>query len=336
MSSYTLRDNLSPFFTTGRPLGILGLVLHHAATTNFAGIGQTFKTRGVSAGYGVKPSLVERYVYDGNIAYHAGDWDANVKYIGIEHVNSSGAPQWKIDPKTINTSISLAANLARRHGWKKLVPFKNLFPHGYFTPTFCPGVIKDMLDDYANRVNKLLGQSSSPAPKPSTSKRKSNSKIVSEVLRGLWGNGTDRTASLKKAGYNPADIQRLVNAHYGIGSAPAAKKPSISSVAKQVIAGSFGNNPQRADNLKRAGHDPAKVQAEVNRLLGVGKGRAVPAGGVFAVGQRVTVTNPVDMNGTRLGVSGVYNVMEVNGSRIVIGRSGQVTAAINKNNLRRA
>lgn len=51
------------------------------------------------------------------------------------------------------------------------------------------------------------------------------------------------------------------------------------------------------------------------------------------VGSKVRVTNPVDYNGTRLGVSGTYTVMEIKGDRVVIGRNGVVTAAIRKSNL---
>ena len=47
----------------------------------------------------------------------------------------------------------------------------------------------------------------------------------------------------------------------------------------------------------------------------------------------MTVTNPVDVNGTSLATSGTYEVMEVSGNRIVIGRGGQVTAAIDASNL---
>lgn len=335
--SYKIRQNPSPFFTAGRPLGILGLVIHHGATTSFDGIGRTFKYAGVSAGYAAgEQKNVDQYVADTNIAYHAGNWDANQKYIGVEHVNSTGAPDWKIASSTFKTSTELAADLSRRHGWGKLVPFKNLFPHGYFSPTYCPGVLKDRLEEYANAVNKLLDKNSKPAPKPVKTKRRSNAEIAKEVMNGKWGVNPGRANALKAAGYNPNTIQSLVNAHYGIGAAPKPKKSSVSTIARQVIAGSWGNNPQRTDNLKRAGHDPVAVQNEVNKQLGVGRGRAVPSGGVFAVGQRVTVTNPIDVNGTRLGVSGVYTVMQVNGSRIVIGRGGQVTAAINKNNIRRA
>ena len=49
----------------------------------------------------------------------------------------------------------------------------------------------------------------------------------------------------------------------------------------------------------------------------------------FAVGDKVVVTNPVDVSGTSLAVSGEYEVIEVsNANRIVIGRGGVVTAAM--------
>ena len=127
----------------------------------------------------------------------------------------------------------------------------------------------------------------------------------------------------------------MVNARInGTWQAPTAPVPGISTIARQVIAGSFGNNPERQENLRRAGHDPVAVQAEVNRLLGVG-GAPVQSGGIFAVGQNVQVTNAVSYDGVKLYVSGTYQVMEVRGDRIVIGRGGVVTAAIRNTNLRR-
>ena len=58
-----------------------------------------------------------------------------------------------------------------------------------------------------------------------------------------------------------------------------------------------------------------------------------PAGGTIVVGSKVKVTNPVDEHGTRLSVSGTYDVVQVNGSRVVIARSGIVIAAIDAANL---
>lgn len=40
---------------------------------------------------------------------------------------------------------------------------------------------------------------------------KSNETIAREVLKGLWGNGSDRKNRLIKAGYNYSEVQRIVN-----------------------------------------------------------------------------------------------------------------------------
>lgn len=58
-----------------------------------------------------------------------------------------------------------------------------------------------------------------------------------------------------------------------------------------------------------------------------------PAGGTIVVGSKVKVTSPYDEHGTRLAVSGVYDVIQVNGSRVVIARSGTVIAAVDAANL---
>lgn len=44
-------------------------------------------------------------------------------------------------------------------------------------------------------------------------------------------------------------------------------KKSIEEVAKEVIAGKWGNNPERKDKLIKAGYIPAEVQAVVNKLM---------------------------------------------------------------------
>lgn len=41
--------------------------------------------------------------------------------------------------------------------------------------------------------------------------KKTDADIAREVLRGLWGNGSERVRRLRNAGYNPGEIQRLVN-----------------------------------------------------------------------------------------------------------------------------
>lgn len=115
--------------------------------------------------------------------------------------------------------------------------------------------------------------------------------------------------------------------------APAPSKKSNDQIADEVIAGQWGNGDLRKDKLQKAGYNYDTIQSLVNTKLGFNPAAASPAG--INVGDNVVVTNPVDVNGTRLGVSGTYTVMEVKGDRIVIGRSGVVTAAIHIAHLRR-
>lgn len=55
---------------------------------------------------------------------------------------------------------------------------------------------------------RKYAESYKPKPKPV---KKSNHTIAKEVTQGKWGNGVVRVARLKKAGYNPKTIQKLVN-----------------------------------------------------------------------------------------------------------------------------
>ena len=59
----------------------------------------------------------------------------------------------------------------------------------------------------------------------------------------------------------------------------------------------------------------------------------------FKVGDSVKITKNVDYNGTKLDswvLNATFKIIEISGNRIVIGRNGAVTAAMNKANLKRA
>lgn len=70
-------------------------------------------------------------------------------------------------------------------------------------------------------------------------------------------------------------------------SKPAAPaKKTIETVAREVIAGQWGNGADRMNRLKAAGYDPNAVQAKVNELCGVGSAPA-PAVNIDAVARDV-------------------------------------------------
>ena len=55
--------------------------------------------------------------------------------------------------------------------------------------------------DYVLRFHETAGRTN----------KKSDADIAREVIRGIWGNGSDRIRRLRNAGYNPEEIQRIVN-----------------------------------------------------------------------------------------------------------------------------
>lgn len=172
MSSYTLRNNpAAPSnYTKGRSQSISKIVIHHAATTDFDGIGRTFKNplRNASAHYGVgRQNNVDQYVNEEDTAWHAGTKDPktnpNPSSIGIENVNMTGAPDWLIDEATFNTLVELVRDIATRRKLLPLVVGKNLFQHKNFAATYCAGKLGDRLQELADRVN---GGKPTPAPQP--------------------------------------------------------------------------------------------------------------------------------------------------------------------------
>lgn len=58
-----------------------------------------------------------------------------------------------------------------------------------------------------DKVNELLTSKSTEA----TPSKKPNIEVAKEVIRGLWGNGSERKRKLEKAGYDYYSIQKIVN-----------------------------------------------------------------------------------------------------------------------------
>ena len=86
-----------------------------------------------------------------------------------------------------------------------------------------------------------------------------NGILATEVKKGVFGVGNTRQRLLGGF-YN--GVQAVINSGAG---ATVAK--SVNTIAREVIQGKWGNEPQRSQRLRAAGYNPSTVQAEVNRLL---------------------------------------------------------------------
>lgn len=98
-----------------------------------------------------------------------------------------------------------------------------------------------------------------------SSTKKSIEEIAKEVYLGEWGNGKERQSALENAGYNYQEVQEAVNTL--INGSETISSKSVQDIAKEVIAGQWGNNPDRQDNLEVAGYNYQKVQNAVNMIL---------------------------------------------------------------------
>lgn len=102
---------------------------------------------------------------------------------------------------------------------------------------------------------------------------KTVSELAKEVLAGKWGNGNDRKTALQNAGYDYAAVQAEVNRLVRGNTATPSK--SVAEVAKEVIAGKWGNGDTRKSKLQAAGYDYDAVQKEVNKQLSGSAGKSV-------------------------------------------------------------
>lgn len=106
----------------------------------------------------------------------------------------------------------------------------------------------DMNECYRNFPVEIMG-----APK------KTAHELALEVLDGKWGDGAEREQRLGDR-YN--EVQTEVNAILA-----EREDAELDKVAKAVIRGDYGDDPERSKRLKADGHDPKKVQNRVNELM---------------------------------------------------------------------
>ncbi len=100
--------------------------------------------------------------------------------------------------------------------------------------------------------------------KPKTPK-KSIAEIAQEVIKGIWGNGSERKKKLTDAGYSYNEVQAEVKKLLNKTSAPTKK--SNEEIAREVIVGKWGNGEERKSKLKAAGYNPTVIQKIVNELI---------------------------------------------------------------------
>lgn len=110
---------------------------------------------------------------------------------------------------------------------------------------------------------KYASGGSSVTPSPS----KTIEEIAKEVIAGVYGNGDARKQAIEAMGYDYNAVQAKVNELLGSGSSTPKPSKTIEQVAKDVIAGKYGNGDERKKKIEAEGYDYNAVQSKVNELL---------------------------------------------------------------------
>lgn len=118
------------------------VILHHnGADLSIDGCYNVWLNREASAHYQVQSDgKIGQLVNDWDTAWHAGNWDANLTSIGIEHADCSNSPWW-ISDACLDSGAHLTAAICKYYGLGRPAWDVNVFGHKNFSATECPASI---------------------------------------------------------------------------------------------------------------------------------------------------------------------------------------------------
>lgn len=271
-------------------------------------------SRKASSNYGVgTDGRVGMYVEEKNRAWTSSNADNDHQAVTIEVANDEIGGNWHVSDKALEKTIDLCVDICKRNGIKKLNftgnKNGNLTMHKWFAATNCPGPYLESKFPYiANEVNKRLN---APTTKPSTGK------VLYRVQTGAFKNKSNAdalAARVKAAGFDTYMVK--VDGLYKVQVGAYSNKANAESQARK---------------LKSRGFDT---------FITTQSGEPVSSGSSAATikkGSRVKVRNGAKTytggNLASFVYNGVYDVIQISGSRVVIGNNGTVTAAVKKEDL---
>ena len=221
-------------------------------------------TNEVSFHYAVDDKEVVQGIEENRCSWNAGDGSkgkGNREGISIEICYSKTGGEKFI--KAEQNAVELIVDILKRYNWG----VDRVTKHQDYNGKYCPHRTLDLgWTRFIKMVSDKLNEKEEVA-KPIATK-KSVTEIAKEVIAGKWGNGTDRKTKLEKAGYNYNEVQKKVNELLGKKTTTTTTtKKSVTVIAKEVIAGKWGNGAERVKKLTQAGYNYAEVQKKVNQLL---------------------------------------------------------------------
>lgn len=240
-------------------------------------VGQVTAERGAEVFQPISRKASCNYVigYDGRIALVCPEADRSWcssnssndhRAVTIE-VASETAHPYKITDKAYNALIKLCADICKRNGIKELkwqgdkalvgqVDKQNMTVHRWFANKACPGdYLYNLHGQIAKEVNAILKNKECEV----------DADMLYKVQVGAFSVKANAEKMLKKL--KDAGFEGYIVAVDDDAPAPAPAKKSNEEIAKEVIAGKWGNGADRKNRLTQAGYNYSEVQKCVNKLL---------------------------------------------------------------------
>lgn len=231
-----------------------------------------------SSNYGIgSDGRIGMYVDEGDRSWCSSNAANDHRAITIECASDTTHP-YTINSKVYASLINLCVDICKRNGIKELkwkgdksligqVDKQNMTVHRWFANKACPGdYIYNRLGQIASEVNAKLNNTSVITPTETKNETVTNSDVLYRVQVGAFRNKSNAEAmlaKLKSAGYSDAFIATSVVTK----TVTSTATKSIDAIAREVIAGDWGNAEDRKVRLAAAGYDYSAVQQRVNELL---------------------------------------------------------------------
>lgn len=283
-SSLVSYTKLSPSHSSKRTHSIDRITPHCVVGQCTAeGLGDWFakSSTQASSNYGIdKNGRVGLYVEEKNRSWCSSSNANDQRAITIECASDTTEP-YAMNSKVYDALIKLCVDICKRNGKKKLIwlgdkdKTLNYNPksdemiitvHRWFANKSCPGNwLYARLGDLATKVTaQLAGTTTAPEPTTSTLYRVRKTWSDSKTQKGAFKVLSNaKKCADNNAGYSVFDEKG--NVVYA-GKNTVVKK-TVTELAKEVIAGKWGNGQDRKNRLTAAGYDYTAVQNKVNELL---------------------------------------------------------------------
>lgn len=238
-------------------------------------------SRQASCQYGIgTDGRIGMYVEEKNRSWCSSSNANDQRAITIECASDTTEP-YAMNSKVYDALIKLCVDICKRNGKKKLIwlgdkdKTLNYTPksdemvitvHRWFANKSCPGNwLYARLGDLATKVTaQLSGTTTTPEMPTATLYRVRKSWSDSKTQKGAFKVLSNaKKCADDNAGYSVFDEKGTV---VYTGKNTVVKK-TVTELAKEVIAGKWGNGQDRKNRLTAAGYDYTSVQNKVNELL---------------------------------------------------------------------